>query len=580
MTGDGRFELIGTWSSGIWYRDVARSQWVQMWSNTPPGGMAAADFTGDGKADVASIWNSGLWYQDGVSLRWHKVTAIVPRTVTAGNIVGTSSCTTNDQCLATEVCVDGQCRARDCTVDTDCSDDVDCTMDTCVDGVCVFWNDFCDLDGDGFSVAEGDCDDSDPSIYPGAPEICDGIDQDCNDVVDNGCDHRRVTLDPDPQLRPTVSGTRVAYMDYRLGGSAIFMFNLATGIETQVTDRGFVSPYLDGDRLIMRDMSDGGMGPLVLYDLTSNTSRPITSHRSYKDSPFIRGDSVVWHEERNGNWDVYYYDIRSDVERRITTDPASDADAKISGHRIVFNSNRRGQYEVYLYDLDTGTETLLAPNGRMQATPTIEGDLVVWREPIGTIFNVIVYDLATEERRQITPSVGAYNNGSQARAPRISGNLIVWTDFRHSVEHPPENADIYLYNLDTDEETQVTSRMGRQNFPAVSGAGVLYTDDRNGDYDIYLSAPELSATPDAVEAGDSTTVSWHVPPGQASTTDRIGLYVVGAPRGDALTEKPTGGASDGVLTFALPAASGTYELRYLAGEDDGPRSNPVTVSPH
>jgi hypothetical protein len=38
-----------------------------------------------------------------------------------------------------------------------------------------------DFDGDGFSPAQGDCNDNDPAIYPGASEICgDGIDQDCS----------------------------------------------------------------------------------------------------------------------------------------------------------------------------------------------------------------------------------------------------------------------------------------------------------------------------------------------------------------------------------------------------------------
>jgi len=41
---------------------------------------------------------------------------------------------------------------------------------------------FCvDADGDGIALCDGDCDDTNPNIYPGATEICnDGIDQDCN----------------------------------------------------------------------------------------------------------------------------------------------------------------------------------------------------------------------------------------------------------------------------------------------------------------------------------------------------------------------------------------------------------------
>ena len=40
-----------------------------------------------------------------------------------------------------------------------------------------------DFDGDGYTAAD-DCNDNDASIYPGAPEYCDGVDTDCDNVLD------------------------------------------------------------------------------------------------------------------------------------------------------------------------------------------------------------------------------------------------------------------------------------------------------------------------------------------------------------------------------------------------------------
>jgi len=41
-----------------------------------------------------------------------------------------------------------------------------------------------DADGDGVPLAE-DCDDDDPDVWPGAPETCDGRDNDCDQLVDD-----------------------------------------------------------------------------------------------------------------------------------------------------------------------------------------------------------------------------------------------------------------------------------------------------------------------------------------------------------------------------------------------------------
>ncbi len=43
---------------------------------------------------------------------------------------------------------------------------------------------YADADGDGYELADGDCDDADPSINPGADEPCDGPDNNCDAWVD------------------------------------------------------------------------------------------------------------------------------------------------------------------------------------------------------------------------------------------------------------------------------------------------------------------------------------------------------------------------------------------------------------
>ncbi|WP_437982338.1 putative metal-binding motif-containing protein [Sorangium sp. So ce117] len=44
-----------------------------------------------------------------------------------------------------------------------------------------------DSDDDGVSFP-ADCHDGDPTVLPGAVEVCDGIDNNCDDVRDEGCD--------------------------------------------------------------------------------------------------------------------------------------------------------------------------------------------------------------------------------------------------------------------------------------------------------------------------------------------------------------------------------------------------------
>ena len=71
-----------------------------------------------------------------------------------------------------------------------CNDNNACTTDTC-DPVLVCQHEIIDADGDGQSPSAlgacgTDCNDQNPAVRAGAPDACDGIDNDCDNLIDEG----------------------------------------------------------------------------------------------------------------------------------------------------------------------------------------------------------------------------------------------------------------------------------------------------------------------------------------------------------------------------------------------------------
>jgi hypothetical protein len=204
-------------------------------------------------------------------------------------------CATGDLCAPAE-CREGICASLPATV---CDDHDACTSDSCDpdSGKCAFTPVTLDLDGDGHrspkpGFAPGapgacgdDCNDSSAAAHPGGVEICDGVDNDCNGVIDDGAAYGA------PTAAVRVSSSK---FDLALNPSLAFDGKHYGAIYTG--HNKISSSYFNG---LARD----GTSVVPETPLTDINSETYAGTALYNGSFFERS----WEDaRRDGNYEVYF----------------------------------------------------------------------------------------------------------------------------------------------------------------------------------------------------------------------------------------------------------------------------------
>ncbi|RJQ33004.1 MAG: hypothetical protein C4562_01800 [Actinobacteria bacterium] len=173
-----------------------------------------------------------------------------------------------------------------------------------------------------------------------------------------------------PCIDPDIYEDTVVWADFF---GEITTFNMLTG-ELRGIGLG-LSPSIDNNNIVWSFNDD-----IYLLNTITNTRRNLTSDSFEQLLPSISGDTIVYQDNRNGNWDIYVYGITTQKEQRITSNASDQTEPTIDGNMIAWTDNRNGNKDVYGYDLETRTEFRVTSDSSDQYSPSVSGNNVVWQE--------------------------------------------------------------------------------------------------------------------------------------------------------------------------------------------------------
>ncbi len=238
-------------------------------------------------------------------------------------------------------------------------------------------------------------------------------------------------------------------------------------------------PKASGTTVVWQDNRDGDWD-IYVKDLSAGASRALATNGFEQKMPDIEGNIVVWQDNRAGDWDIYGYDLSANREFPVASGSGNQINPAISGNRVVWQSDQNGNWDIYKGDLATGEKTRLTLHERDQINPEIYADTIVWEDYRNGLGEIYKYDIASGIETRVTVDI---NNQTK---PRVSGQALVWTDQRNG----GSQKDIYA-NMSSAGEARVTYGSYDETGAAILNNTIVYVDYEKGSADPDLSFYDL-----------------------------------------------------------------------------------------
>ncbi len=323
--------------------------------------------------------------------------------------------------------------------------------------------------------------------------LCDGLDNDCNGTVDDGCASGPLVTGAADQAFPDLFNRHLVYSEYIGGNWELFFRNLDRGTARRLTTNSVddLGARVSGHRVAFV-RGTGAAARAVLYDLQTDTETVLSTRET--GSVTIAGTFVAWDELNGTRWNVVVYDM-TDASTVTIGSSTTDAFAPaLRGNRLAYVGTSTGAVLVHITDYDGTSGTWGAPvvqsgpgggaghqnvamdfvgiawtDGRaVTGTPALTSDWDIFGAPWSAGAGLLAF-----------PSENSVDTSLGAQILRdMDSQILVWDDHRNG------NWDIGLSFLGGTPGL-ATSSSALQAGPAISGNQIVWYDNRLGNFDIY-----------------------------------------------------------------------------------------------
>jgi hypothetical protein len=392
----------------------------------------------------------------------------------------------------------------------DCDDNDPCTTDTCNrdTGLCEYQPATLDLDGDGHRAprpgfapgAPGscgdDCDDTNPHAFPGNPETCDGVDNDCNGVVDDnasftplGAGDVRISGPIAPAVPGGLAYSGSSYAAAYTGTDSGFNVYVST-----ISDAGnVINP--PGEETFTLVNADAGGGPLVWV-----------------------GDryGIAWQDRRSGDYEIFFTILdaagaKKHADTQLTFAPGFSVNPALAWNNqeflVVWQDDRDGPFNLYAQRVDVdsapiGSNLQLTTDtslGLGNEAPSVAAGLktvgVAWALGDAVSHLIQFQPFSLDLTTPFSPPITLTDGSTEAVYPNV-----VWNKDRYVVAWYDKSATpkaIYAAVIGEDgtllQPAKNVTNPGpfRSRYPFLRPLGdrllLVYSDDRdqNQGYEIY-----------------------------------------------------------------------------------------------